>query len=182
MLEADNWNKKSKPLPINEVLDFATEAFLRCTSSCDVLIFAIDDVQWMDSLSWDVVRHLYESVKAIMIVCVSRPLKTNNISIDPEFLCSLPDEKSKASSPRFKDVKLSPLSISNVRSLLSNIWGCPEEKICKAICDYVYEKSGGMPHFVQEIARTMKLKNVFEYNSTGMLHWKDTGFCQSMVR
>ena len=44
---------------LEEIVDFMAKVFIHCTSSADLTIVALDDIQFTDSMSWKVIQKLY---------------------------------------------------------------------------------------------------------------------------
>jgi len=163
-------------LPPNELIDFVADAVLhlKCTSESKLVISALDDVQWMDSLSWKVVQRMVERGKRLIIICMSRPIATSNTSIDTKFLKWLRDQCHAVQTeyPRFTEIKLDAFTKSDVRKLLSMSFGCEDNCLNNEVCNYLYEQSGGMPYFCQEIVGNMIRKDLLEWCQDGSVNWR----------
>uniref|UniRef100_A0A7S4RWS7 Guanylate cyclase domain-containing protein n=1 Tax=Ditylum brightwellii TaxID=49249 RepID=A0A7S4RWS7_9STRA len=161
---------KLKP---DEVVDFVTNVILKCTSQSDFVLFALDDVQWMDSLSWKVVEMLLRRGKDLMILCLSRPLSINTTTIDPILLRELQEDKCKGNKHcRFTNIELTPFTKNDVRALFAASIGCDGQQIDNELCDYIYEQTGGMPYFAQEMIRGVIQDDMIRWQDDGIVRWR----------
>jgi len=161
-------------LPPNELIDFVADAVLTCFPKNKLVISAIDDVQWMDSLSWKVVQRMVKHGKRLIFFCMSRPLATSNVPVDPKFLQWLREKchPSQSKYPRFTEIKLDSFKRNDVARLLALSFGCSENCLDKKVCDYLYDQSGGMPYFCQEIVGNMIRKDLLEWKQDGSVSWR----------
>eukprot|EP00957_Ditylum_brightwellii_P019322 1458379-Ditylum_brightwellii.AAC.1 len=106
----------------NEMMNIIVEMFLECTKHHCFVLLAIDDVHWMDSMSWKVIEQLLNRGKNLLIVCISRPIAVSNEAIDREFLTSLLN--ADAENPQFTEINLSPFTKNNVRNLIALSFEC----------------------------------------------------------
>ena len=47
------------PPKLTDVVDFLTQAFIHCTKDLDLVVISLDNIHFMDSLSWKVSTILY---------------------------------------------------------------------------------------------------------------------------
>uniref|UniRef100_A0A7S4W7A5 Guanylate cyclase domain-containing protein n=1 Tax=Ditylum brightwellii TaxID=49249 RepID=A0A7S4W7A5_9STRA len=152
------------------MMNLIVEMFLYCTKDHYFVLLAIDDVHWMDSLSWKVIEQLLNRGKNLLIVCISRPIAVSNEAIDREFLTSLLN--ADAENPQFTEINLSPFTKNNVRNLIALSFECQSNCIDDEVCDYLYEQTGGMPYFAQEVIGNMIRNDLFELKDDGTVCWR----------
>uniref|UniRef100_A0A7S1BMB6 Phosphodiesterase n=1 Tax=Corethron hystrix TaxID=216773 RepID=A0A7S1BMB6_9STRA len=158
--------KKLEPV---DAVDLVSDIFLKCMSGNNFVFLALDDTQWMDSLSWKVVERIMDLGVNFMIICLSRPLTRNR---DEGFLTTLQEEVKNSHHPRFFCLSLLPFSKNDVKNLLGAAFECDPSKIEENICDHLYETTGGMPYFTQEIISNLIKKDLIELKKSGSIGWR----------
>lgn len=163
-------------LQLNDIAEFVADLFLRCTSHAYFVLSAIDDIQWMDALSWRVLQLIMERGKRLMILCMSRPIEISNTGMKGTLLTLLRKEpKNKTGiSARFTEIHLQSFSKNDVRRLLSVSYQCKEHHIHDDLCEYLYEQSGGMPYFTQEIVSNIIRNDMIEWRPDGTVDWRSS--------
>ena len=161
---------EKKELKPDEIVDFIVDVFLTCTKQIDFTLLAIDDIQWIDNLSWKVIEKLATRGKCLMIMCLSRPFEILEQNFIVEFLEKL--KKNKEQLTQFtKTIKitLEPLTPNDIRMLVSKEMNCKVEFIDDSIVEHLCNQSGGMPYFVQEIVRVLKAEELLEWKQDRLL-------------
>ncbi|KAK1736676.1 adenylate/guanylate cyclase domain-containing protein [Skeletonema marinoi] len=59
-LKTGTSNTGGSPPELAKIVDFMADAFVRCTKHADLVLLALDDVHWMDEMSWKVVQAIFE--------------------------------------------------------------------------------------------------------------------------
>jgi len=155
---------------LDEIVNFMALSVFRCTAHADLVIIALDDVHFLDELSWKVIKALFLQGQKILIVCASRPLKTFQIDVEPAFWTALTDVYS--AEGRFSEFRLAGLSENEVRDLISKRLEIPPSEIDNAFSSDIHVKSGGLPYFTSEILDSIKRNNLITKFSNGKLGWR----------
>ncbi len=121
------------------------EGFLLAFSSGDKQkIIVIDNIQWIDEDSVEVLKYIARRAKnKINFILASRTEETN------EYAHSLLSEISRVMG--IKEVNLLPFSKSDVSLLVEAILGEKDEKLT----DFVFQKSGGNAFYIEEIIKSL---------------------------
>ena len=103
-------------------------------------LLVLDDAQWFDSSSWQLVETLHRRVPGLPIVLLSRPLV-------------LPDVPAEArrvlESSELESLELGPLSFDDGRSLIARRLGV--DSVSDDLAYRVFERAEGNPLFTEEL-------------------------------
>jgi class 3 adenylate cyclase len=129
-------------------------------------VLVIDDTQWADQASVDLILHLMQLTREvpILFLCAFRPDRqspawTLKQKVETEF------------RDRYTEIALQPLDADDANKLISallNIADLPAE-----LRQLILRKADGNPYFVEEIVRTLIEQGVV-YETEDKLHWKAT--------
>jgi len=167
---------RGKKITPNDVLEFVVDAFLLHTARYGFVLLALDDVQWMDSLSWKVVQRLVDRGKGLMILCLCRPFAMEDASIDPGFLRQIQEEKAEngKKNPDLSVIELQPFTESDVLMILSATLGCDPGCIKEEVCKHLFKNSGGIPYYVRELIQVMNQDDLLERGNDGLIGWRSS--------
>ncbi len=140
---------KAIDLDLEEIIATMAQLFIRCTSYAETILLALDDVQWMDSLSWKVVQCIVENSKHILVVCGSRPKEYYTSSLQDDFFRRLNDEHSQNGT--CINIHITSLAEDDIREMAAIALSCQPSELDDNFCEIVYKHSGGMPYFASEI-------------------------------
>jgi len=161
--------KVEKAAELDDIIAFMAQVFIRSTAHADMIIMALDDVHWMDNLSWKVVQCIFETSQNILIVIGSRPLASHSLSVDDEFWeCLTGEYKEKK---LYTEIRLGPLNEIDVREMAAITLSCEPEDLSDDFCDDVFVHSGGMPYFASEILENCVRKKQCERLENGKMGW-----------
>lgn len=153
---------------LEDIVDFLTTAFLFITKFADLVLVIVDDFQWIDSLSWKVIRVLREKGKSnLFLVCSMRAHDSKTLRRMSSTLSC--DQNSQASST---EIFLGPLDISDMSLLISKVLGCGEHQLNDSFCTDIYERTGGVPVFCIELLENIKRKNATVIHKSGRVGWQ----------
>ena len=155
---------------LGDIVTFMAEVFIRTTSHAEIIILALDDVQWMDNLSWKVVRNIFERSTNVLIVCCSRLLEDIPLTMDKDFWEMLNDKYKK--SNRYYETYIGALEKSEVREMAALTLKCKPEDISDKYINDVYMHSGGMPYFASEILENCVRNNLFRRYANNKIGWR----------
>jgi len=161
----DSANGKA-PSP-NDLVDFVASIFLKYSVNGNLIVLALDDIQWMDSLSWEVLELLLKRGKNLFILCMSRP----NAVLQKGFINRLRKEKKKKKASYFTEISLLPFTENDTRDLIALALDCEAQCVDDEVTKYLYDQSGGMPYFAQELITNIVKKDMLEWNGD-IFQWR----------
>ena len=168
-----NQNGKSSNVKIapqlDDVIVFMAHLFIRSTSHAETVILALDDVQWMDDLSWKVLQYVLGNSNHILIVCGSRLLESFTVSLDDDFWAILNGEYKEKEI--FSEVVIEVLDERSVREMASIVLSCQPADVDDNFCDDIYKHSGGMPYFASEILENCVRHKQYALRDNGKIGW-----------
>jgi predicted ATPase len=153
------------------IIDFIARAFRLCTSHADLVLLVLDDVHWLDELSWKVIQALFKEGQKLLIICATRPLKSYSLEIDSVFWAELHDYYTR--ELRFSNMYLVGLDEDNIRALISKKLGIQKSAIDRDFFVDIHARSGGMPHFASQMLETIKRGDLVTKLETGKLGWRE---------
>ncbi len=134
------------------------DAFLRCTQHANLVLLALDDVQWMDEMSWKVVQAIFERGENVLTLCGSRPPSSNPLSLDPQFWSDLRGPLQEEG--RYSELSLAPFCESEVQDMIAIQLNYNPNEIDDSFSRNVFASSGGMPHYLSYVLDTIKRNNL----------------------
>lgn len=130
------------------------DVILRCTRNADLSIIALDDVQFADDMSFEVVQKLFESGLNLMIVCASRPLSEYKLAMDNGFWDRLNNDY--VFTGRYLPVVLNPLNEPEMRKLIARTLGLPNEDVSEQLLKSTLAQTGGIPQMASVLLEHLK--------------------------
>ncbi|MEX0852467.1 MAG: adenylate/guanylate cyclase domain-containing protein [Bauldia sp.] len=127
-------------------------------------VFVIDDLQWADSASVDLLVHLFQLVEEvpILFLCVFRPERQS-----PAWQVKLRGDTDYPH--RYQEIRLEPLDAGETDALISallNITDLPAD-----LHQLILRKTDGNPYFVEEVVRSLIDERFVEQTEAG-LKWR----------
>ena len=110
------------------------------------IVFAIDDAQWVDPLSWSLISALARRCPRLLFIMAMRPMTRSNGDVPTRLM----------SSPEARIVKLGGLSQEAVSKLVISMYGDGVQSIQDRLLETIMEKTGGNPLFVIHVAKGLK--------------------------
>jgi len=130
----------------------------------------LDDVHFMDEMSWQVVQKLFEDGHRLLILCASRPLDTNTLRMSESFWSNL--KGTYHEKGRFFNMELPPMAEEDMRHMIAKQLGHDEKMISNKLQKDIYNHSRGLPHFASELVEMFKRKDLIIKTEDNMLTWK----------
>ena len=161
-------SKVEKAPEVNDIISFMARVFIKSTSHAEGVILALDDVQWIDSLSWKVLQCIFETSKNVLIVCGSRPIESHPLSIDDEFWTKLNGE---CRGGLFTEITIAELNKDDIREMAAITLSCEAEDVDDEFRDDVFIHSGGLPYFTSEILDNCVRKGQCGPLKSGKIGW-----------
>ena len=154
---------------ITTSITYLAKLFQRWAGQSQLTVLALDDVHFMDEVSWQVVQRLLDSTRNLFVVCTSRPLKTYKLAINEDFWDEL-NSKYKQEG-RFVYMELSRLSKEDIRAMVAKRLKLDEQEIDESFLRDVYTQSGGMPAFANEILQSAGRRNSIGRQGNNRMGW-----------
>ncbi len=125
---------------------------LRAWLAEDALALILDNAQWLDTLSWDLLAHAAEQIAdcPLSILVAMRPPEGNR----PAGLRRLED------LPWTRHLNLQPLSEEDSRLLAAEALGV--STLPEPIARFILQKTGGNPFFIREVAAVLRDSGLLE--------------------
>ena len=161
-----------KPPDLEKIVNFMADAFLRCTKHADLVLLALDDVHWMDEMSWKVVEAIFERSKNVLTFCGSRQLSTNSLAVGEQFWNKLHGEYKEEG--RYSELELGPFNEIDVQEMIAYYLNIRVEAIDSSFWRNVYTSSGGMPHYLSYVLETVKRNNLTVELENGLIGLKSS--------
>lgn len=127
------------------------------------LVLVIDDLQWADSASVELLIHLFQLTESvpILFLCAFRPYRSSTAwkikaAAETDFsLC-------------YQEFSLAPLDEIESGQLVDNFLALSD--LPAGLRETILQKSEGNPFFLEEVVRTLIDKGMIQQDETG-LHW-----------
>ena len=135
------------------------------------VVLLLDDWQWLDSSSLEVLRTLgsMEAIPGLMIVGTCRG---NEVSFqDP--LAVLLRTMEEENNVRITDIQLSALSVDGVQEMVADLLELPadhDRAPLRVLAELIHQLTGGNPFFVQQNMSALREAN-FIYFADGSWQW-----------
>ncbi|TNE47807.1 MAG: GAF domain-containing protein [Deltaproteobacteria bacterium] len=111
------------------------------------LVMFLDDLQWADSASLELLEYVatHSKLKGLVLVGGYRDVEAGQDSLFPAFLTTVEERNIAATT-----ITLEPLDVAAVTELLGVVCGCPEEHV-RPLAGLLWEKTAGNPFFLQTL-------------------------------
>lgn len=159
------------PHESRERLQHVVREFIRALARPEhPLVIFVDDLQWTDASSAELLVHLLEdeTLRHLLIIGAYR----DNEVVAGHLLRLALAELQTARPEAVRQIRLEPLSPDSVHLIVANtVHGPPE--LSRPLADLVAQKTGGNPFFVNELLRMLNLEGAFRFvRSEGRWEWE----------
>jgi len=124
---------------------------LRARAKDQPLILLLDDVQWFDSLSWDLTVQLTRSLIAsndpFLLLLATRPLDKTSPEAQQMVALQMPDQTETMTLP--------PLSPKETVALVTARLGLSAGHLPRPVAEFVRQRAAGNPFFAEELAHAL---------------------------
>jgi hypothetical protein len=153
---------------VDEVVDFLTLAYLKITQFSDLSLVFFDDFQWIDALTWKIIRSLCQKSDNLLLICAMR-------SHDKQAFRRMSDVQAwhEKMESRIIEISLGPLELSEVKELIGMVLGYEESCIDETLSTDVYNRTGGLPIYATQLLESIKRSDSVSLDELGMLQWTD---------
>jgi ABC-type oligopeptide transport system substrate-binding subunit/class 3 adenylate cyclase len=133
-------------------------ALLRAWVREHPLILVLENAQWLDSLSWQLVVHVVEAMIAaeepMLLVLVTRPIEED--SFEGQQVINL------RTLAETETLSLPPLSPEETVVIATACLGLPSGGLPAPIADLVLQRAGGNPFFAEQLVLTLQDQGLIE--------------------
>lgn len=148
------------------MVSFMSRAFRRCTQETKLVVVALDDVQYVDEMTWKVLRQVFESCENVLLICAFDLSRSRDLKVEPEFWRILKTKYRPAG--HFVPMELAGLGKEEITVMTMKTLGLQREDISEDLLDEVHIQSGGMPHFANEFLELVKRRQFSEMMNARM--------------
>ena len=172
--ETDKHNKTPnlKLLDLQKVVTFLADVFIRCTKDADLVLLSLDDVHWMDEMSWKVIDTIFKRGNNVLTLCGSRPTSSNPLTVDARFWSDLQGPQRELG--RYSEFCLSPFTEAEVKELIAETLDFKPSEIDDSFSHNLFTTSAGMPHYLSYVLDNIKRSNHSVRLDTGMIGLKSS--------
>lgn len=160
-------SKSGKAPDLRKIVEFIADAFIRSTKHLTLVLLCLDDVHFLDEMSWKVLQAIYERGKKVLMLMGSRPPSSNPLPIDSKFWESLHGKYSD--DGRFSQLNLGPLCESEVQTLAAAALGQSVDDIDARFIKSTMSTSGGIPHHLSYVLDTIKRNHLTRRMANGKI-------------
>jgi class 3 adenylate cyclase len=168
----DSSNTGGSPPDLSKIVNFMADAFIRCTKHADLVLLALDDVHWMDDMSWKVVQAIFERGQNVLTLIGSRPPSTNPLTVDKTFWSEL--QNRYRDDGRYIEISLQPFNETEVQQMIALGLGIEVNEIDSSFWRNVFTTSGGMPHYLSYVLETIKRNDLTVKLDNGLFGLKSS--------
>ena len=131
------------------------------------LVVFIDDVQWADPSSLDLINLLMLSseLSHLLLICTYRESE-----VDDAHPWTLTLKEIKQNGIDFQHIQLGPLTNANLQELLAEVLKRPADQV-SSLCAILLNKTQGNPFFVNEFLRSMEAEGLLSLDRAALC-WK----------
>ncbi|NND33537.1 MAG: serine/threonine-protein kinase PknK, partial [Saprospiraceae bacterium] len=144
-------------------------------SEFEPLVFFMDDLQWADSDSIDLIYALLnaQEVKHILMICAYRD---NEVNSSHPFHLML--KRLESGDTRVEFVKVKDLSKANVQQLVADSLKLPVGEV-NDLSELIYKKTAGNPFFINQFLQNLVQHGIIYFDLDQRLwRWQNTGVKQ----
>lgn len=151
------------------------------------LVVFLDDLQWADISTLELLKFLITSSELTHILCIGAYRDAEIKEGHP--LRDIPNEVQKSMQETglyYRSIHLKPLDQKTVNQLLSDTFGCEPEK-SDPLSSLVFKKTDGNPFFTTQLLNSLYSKNTFTYEPT-IAQWiwnlekaEKEGMCDNVI-
>jgi predicted ATPase/signal transduction histidine kinase len=125
------------------------------------LALFLDDLQWLDSATLDLLEHLvaHSEVRHLLLVGAYRD---NEVGPSHPLMCTL--EAIRKTDARVHEIVLAPLALGDVGRLIADALHCEPERV-RSLAELVNERTGGNPFFAIQFLIALADEGLIAFDS-----------------
>lgn len=125
----------------------------------ETFVLFIDDMQWAEQATLELLNHLLTKDKThhIMIIGSYRDNEVDDHHLLKKFVQNV------RRSGILHEIHLRPLDSKNITSLVSDLFRLPQDRGAE-LTEYIYRRTEGNPFFINVLLQTLHDKNIIRYN------------------
>ena len=143
---------------MKSMVSFMSRAFKRCTEETKLVVVALDDVQYIDEMTWKVLRQVFEGCNNVLIVCAFDLSRSRDLKVEADFWSVLNSKYRPAGY--FVPMELAGLGKEEITIMTMKTLGLQRGEISPDLLNEVHIQSGGMPHFANEFLELVKRRKL----------------------
>ena len=128
-------------------------------SSDSPLVIFLDDLQWCDITTLELIKYMVGSSKASNILFVGA-YRSNDLKPGHPLLAAL--EEIKKRSHTFQTLSLRPLEITEIDQMLADTLRRLPDEDTLSLANLMYRKTGGTPFFIHQLVDSLFERGCFE--------------------
>jgi len=136
------------------------------------LVLFLDDLQWADRASLQLLQHLSTHPEAPTVLLIGA-YRENEVS--PSHPLALALAELRKAGARTLDLQLEPLSLEDVRRLVSDTLPSAGASLVEPLSALAREKTGGNPFFLLQFLLTLNQDGLLVRTPEGTWHWDAEG-------
>ncbi|MCT7982405.1 AAA family ATPase [Laspinema sp. A4] len=132
------------------------------------LVLFLDDLQWADSASLNLLQLLMTDVESHHLLMIGA-YRDNEVSPTHPFMLAL--EEIEKMGAKVTTIELQPLGVTQVTALISDSFSCSPER-AKPLAELIFNKTQGNPFFLTQLLKSLHQQNLlsFDFNQ-GIWQW-----------
>jgi predicted ATPase/signal transduction histidine kinase/GAF domain-containing protein len=134
------------------------QKFIQVFTTSQPLTIFLDDLQWADSASLNLLQLLMQDVGHLLILGAYRD---NEVSLAHPFMLTV--NSLKQSGVRINTIALHPLSQTDINQLVADTLSC-DLAYAKPLTDLVYLKTQGNPFFTTQFLKTLHQEGFIQFH------------------
>ena len=127
----------------NKTLDLLV-ALLGSYANNEPMVVVLEDIHWMDSASWALVRLLIHEVHPILLILVGRPLETTVLT----------DHIELRDDSEIQEVRLEGLPVDIIHNLIADRLNVTSVE--PAVVTFIHERAEGNPFYTEELVYALQ--------------------------
>ncbi len=128
-------------------------------------VLFLDDLQWADSSSMDLLRAICLDPKLNSFVIIGS-CRNNDRYADNPWILLIDELEKKDHKGEITRIDLQPLAQHDVGEMLARIFHCDHDEVVP-LTELVVNKTGGIPMLIKEFLLSLETKKILKKNGTG---------------
>jgi len=122
------------------MVSFMTRAFRRCTQETKLVVVALDDVQYIDEMTWKVLRQVFEGCDNLLLICAFDLSRSRDLKVESDFWHVL--NKKYRPAGHFVPMELGGLGKEEITVMTMKTLGLQREELSPDLLNEILIQSG----------------------------------------